>query len=143
MRYYVNEDELMYFYYNEVSSTSFFMIIEETEGLLDTFERDIELVEVQGRDGELIIDSKRKKSKDITITGYIDIEKSNKSIDVLAYEIEEWLQGAVSYKSLTFKDHKFKYEALCFNQIKLSEVIKDLCEFEIKFRVTPNVEVIA
>ena len=143
MRYYTNEDELMYFYYNEVSSTSFFMIIEETEGLLDTFERDIELVEVQGRDGELIIDSKRKKSKDITITGHIDIEKSNKSIDLLAYEIEEWLQGVVSYKSLTFKDHKLKYEALCFNQIKLSEVIKDLCEFEIKFRVTPNVEVIA
>ena len=141
MRYDVNEDELMYFYYNEVSSTSFFMVIEEIEGLLDTFERDIELVEVQGRDGEFVIDNKRKKSKDITITGHIDVEKSNKSIDVLAYEIEEWLQGVVSYKPLTFKNHKFKYEALCFNQIKLSEVIKDLCEFEIKFRVNPNVEV--
>lgn len=143
MRYYANEDELMYFYYNEVSSTSFFMVIEEIEGLLDSFERDIELVEVQGMDGEFIIDNKRKKSKDIIIIGHIDIEKSNKSIDVLAYEIEEWLQGVISYKPLLFKDHKLKYEGLCFNQIKLSEVIKDLCEFEIKFRVTPNVEVMA
>ena len=39
------------------------MVIEEVEGLLDTFERDIELVEIQGRDGELIIDNQRKKSK--------------------------------------------------------------------------------
>ena len=142
MKYYVNEDELMYFVYNESSSTSFFMIIEEIEGLLDTFERDIELIEVPGRDGELVIDNQRKKSKDITITGYIDVEKSSKSIDILAYEIENWLQGEVSYKPLTFKNHNFKYEALCFNKIKLSEIIENLCEFEIVFRVTPNVEVI-
>ena len=73
MQYYVNDSELMYFNYNGVSSTSFFMVIEEIEGLLDTFERDIELVEVQGRDGEFVIDNKRKKSKDITITGIIHI----------------------------------------------------------------------
>lgn len=143
MQYYVNDDELMYFNYNGVSSTSFFMIIEEVEGLLDTFERDIELVEIQGRDGELIIDNQRKKSKDITITGHIDVEKSTKTLDVLANEIENWLQGVVSYKPLIFKDHKYKYEALCFNQINLSEIIEDLCEFKIIFRVTPNAEVIA
>lgn len=143
MQYYVNENELMNFTYNGVSSTSFFMVIEEIEGLLDTFERDVELIEIKGRDGELIINNQRKKSKDITITGYIDVEKSNKSIDVLAKDIENWLQEEVSYKTLIFKNHKFKYEALCFNQIKLSEVIEDLCEFEIIFRVTPNVEVIA
>ena len=142
MQYYVNDSELMYFNYNGVSSTSFFMVIEETEGLLDTFERDIELIEVPGRDGELVIDNQRKKSKDITIRGHIDVEKSNKSIDILAYEIENWLQGVVSYKPLTFKDCNFRYEALCFNQIKLSEIIQNLCEFEITFRVTPNVEVI-
>ena len=143
MLYYINNDELMYFTYNGVSSTSFFMIIEEIEGLLNSFERDIELIEIKGRSGELIIDNQRKKSKNITITGCIDVEKSNKSIDTLAYEIENWLQKEVSYKPLTFKDHKFKYEALCFNQIKLSEVIEDLCEFEIIFRVTPSVEVIS
>ena len=143
MQYYVNENELMSFTYNGVSSTSFFMVIEEIDGLLDTFERDVELIEIKGRDGELIINNQRKKSKDITITGYIDVEKSNKSIDVLAKDIENWLQEEVSYKTLIFKNHKFKYEALCFNQIKLSEVIEDLCEFEIIFRVTPNVEVIA
>lgn len=143
MQYYVNENELMSFTYNGVSSTSFFMVIEEIEGLLDTFERDVELIEIKGRDGELIIDNQRKKSKDITITGHIDVEKSNKSIDVLAKDIENWIQEEVSYKPLIFKNHKFKYEALCFNQIKLSEVIEDLCEFEIIFRVTPNVEVIA
>lgn len=143
MQYYVNDDELMYFNYNGVSSTSFFMVIEDVEGLLDTFERDIELVEIQGRDGELIIDNQRKKSKDITITGHIDVEKSTKTLDVLANEIENWLQGVVSYKPLIFKDHKYKYEALCFNQINLSEIIEDLCEFKIIFRVTPNVEVIA
>ena len=83
-----------------------------------------------------------EKSKNIKITGHIDIESANKNINVLAKEIEDWLQGQVSYKTLTFKDHKYKYQALCFNQIKLSEVIEDLCEFEIKFRVTPNVGVI-
>ena len=78
MQYYVNENELMNFTYNGVSSTSFFMVIEEIEGLLDTFERDIELIEIKGRDGELVIDNQRKKSKNITITGQIDVEKSNK-----------------------------------------------------------------
>ena len=62
---------------------------------------------------------------------------------ILLYFITIALQKEVSYKPLIFKNHKFKYEALCFNQIKLSEVIEDLCEFEIIFRVTPNVEVIA
>lgn len=142
MQYYVNKNELMYFVYNGVSSTSFFMVIENVEGLLDTFENDIELVEVKGRDGELIIDNQRKKSKNIKVTGHIDVEESSKSIDILANDIEKWLQGQVSYKTLTFKEHKYKYEAICFNQIKLSEVIKDLCEFEIVFRVNPNVEVI-
>ena len=95
MQYYVNENELMNFTYNGVSSTSFFMVIEEIEGLLDTFERDIELIEIKGRDGELVIDNQRKKSKNITVIGHIDVEKSNKKIDVLSKDIENWLQKEV------------------------------------------------
>lgn len=140
MRYYVDDHELMDFNYNEVSSTSFFMIIEEIDGLLDTFERDIDLIEVMGRDGELIIDNHRKKSKDIIVRGHIDVEKSYFPVDILAVKIEEWLQSEISYKPLFFKNHDIKYNAICFNQIKLSEVIKDLCSFEITFRVNPNVE---
>ena len=141
MNYY--SDSLDSFIYNGVSSTSFFMIIEETEGLLDSYERDVEFIEVKGRDGELIIDNQRKKSKDIIVRGCIDVEKANKTVDVLANEIESWLQNTVSYKDLAFSDHKYKYQAICTNQIKLSEIIQDLCEFEIKFKVMPNPKVVS
>lgn len=142
MQYYVNENELISFNYNEVSSTSFFMIIEEINGLIDSYEKDVEFIEVKGRDGELIIDNKRKKSKDITIKGHIDVEKLIGDITDVALEIENWLQGTVSYKPLIFSEHRFIYQAICVNQIKLSEVIENLCEFEIKFRVMPNPKVV-
>lgn len=140
MQYYIDKKDLMCFTYGEegISSTFFSMIIEEVDGLISTYERDVELIEVPGRDGELLIDNKRKKSKDITVKGHIDVESLNGDITSLALGIEEWLQGTVSYKPLTFSDHRFIYQAVCINQINLSEVIEDLCEFEIKFRVMPN-----
>ena len=68
MKYYVDKSELEVFYFNNVSNTNFNLIVEDIEGLYDSFERDIEFIEVPGRNGELIVDNNRVKSKELTIS---------------------------------------------------------------------------
>lgn len=143
MQYYINPNELDNFSYNKVSNTNFFIIVTEIEGLLSSFENDVEYIEIPGRSEDLLIDNKRKKNKEIKVAGYIDIERANKNIDVLADEIQTWLQGTVGYKELTFSNHNKKYRAICINSIEINEIIKDLGEIYIIFSVSPNVEVIA
>ena len=76
MKYYVDKSELEVFYFNNVSNTNFNLIVEEIEGLYDSFERDIEFIEVPGRNGELIVDNNRFKSKNLIIKGYVDASNS-------------------------------------------------------------------
>ena len=88
MQYYVEKNELEVFYFNNVSNTNFNFIVEDIEGLYDSFERDIEFIEVPGRDGELIINNNRVKSKDITINGYIDASSSDFTMTQLKEGLE-------------------------------------------------------
>lgn len=134
MKYYVNKSELEVFYFNNVSNTNFNLIVEEIEGLYDSFERDIEFIEVPGRNGELIVNNNRVKSNDLIIKGYIDSSSSDFTMTQLKEGMEKWLHSSMTYQKLEFIKEAIGLKALCY-KFTMKEIMEDLCEIEISFRV--------
>lgn len=134
MQYYVDKKELDVFYFNNVSNTNFGLIVEETDGLYDSFEDDIEFIEVPGRDGELIVDNERVKSKDLIVKGWIDKSITEFTMTQLQEGLNKWLKSSMSYQKLEFIKEALGFNAVCY-KFKMKEVITDLCEIEIYFRV--------
>lgn len=137
MQYFVNEEELISFIYGDVSSTLYSLYVLKVQGLNNAFERDIEFVEIPARDGDLIIDNSRKKSKEIRVEGFIDLEKSYiENFEDLVEEIGKWLQSEVELKTLKFSNSYKTYTALCTG-IEINEVMEGLGEVIIKFKIQP------
>ena len=137
MQYFINEDELISFMYGEVSSTLYSLYVLDVKNLNNGFERDIEFIEVPGRDGDLIVDNFRKKSKEITIEAFIDLSKSFiESFEDLCVEIEDWLQGEVKVDTLAFSNFNKVYNAIC-TKVEIEEVMEGLGEAYITFLVQP------
>ena len=134
MQYYVEKSELEIFYFNNVSNTNFGLIVEEIEGLYDSFERDIEFIEVPGRDGELIVNNNRVKSNDLIIKGYVDSSNSDFTMTQLKEGMEKWLHSSMTYQKLEFIKEAIGLKALCY-KFTMKEIMEDLCEIEISFRV--------
>ena len=138
MQYFIDENELISFIYGDVSSTLYSLYVLNVQGLNNAFERDIEFVEIPARDGDLIINNSRKKSKEITIEGFIDFEKSYiESFEDLCSEIENWLQGEVELNTLKFSSSYKSYNAIC-TSVEIDEVIENLGEVTIKFNIQPS-----
>ena len=76
MRYYINKDELQYFVYDGISSTDFNIVITKTNQLSGP-ERNIEVIDVDGRDGSLLIDKGNYKSFELEIECSIDASDEN------------------------------------------------------------------
>ena len=131
MRYYVDKNSLDYFVYGGTSSASFNFIITENDNL-NSFENDFELIEIPGRSGDLVIDNKRKKNKEINIEAYADIEELGDAHTV-AKNIKQWLQGEVKYKTLTFSNDLIEYEAIVKGPIEIVEEVEGLLNINFKF----------
>lgn len=131
MQYYVDKNSLDYFVYGGTSSASFNFIITENDNL-NSFENDFELIEIPGRSGDLVIDNKRKKNKEINIEAYADIEGLGDAHTV-AKNIKQWLQGEVKYKDLTFSNDLTEYKAIVKGPIEIVEEIEGLLNINFKF----------
>ena len=131
MIYYVDKDKLEYFTFGGTSSASFNFIIVENDNL-NSFENDFELIEIPGRNGDLVIDNKRKKNKEINIEAYADIEELGDAHTV-AKNIKQWLQGEVKYKTLTFSNDLTEYEAIVKGAIEIVEEVEGLLNINFKF----------
>ena len=131
MQYYVDKNSLDYFVYGGTSSASFNFIITENDNL-NSFENDFELIEIPGRSGDLVIDNKRKKNKEINIEAYADIEGLGDAHTV-AKHIKQWLQGEVKYKDLTFSNDLTEYKAIVKGPIEIVEEIEGLLNINFKF----------
>ena len=134
MQYFIDKKELECFYYNAISNTNFGLIVTEIDGLHDAFENDIEFIEVPGRNGELIVDNQRVKSRDLKISGYIDKELTNFSMSDIYKGMNKWLKSEMKYHKLEFVNEDLGFNALCY-KFKMNETIKDLAKVEITFRV--------
>lgn len=131
MQYYVDKNSLDYFVYGGTSSASFNFIITENDNL-NSFENDFELIEIPGRNGDLVIDNKRKKNKEINIEAYADIEGLGDA-NTVAKNIKQWLQGEVKYKTLSFSNDLTEYEAIVKGPIEIVEEVEGLLNINFKF----------
>ena len=135
MQYYTNKDELQYFVYDGISSTDFNIVITKTNQLSGP-ERNIEVIDVDGRDGSLLIDKGNYKSFELEIECSIDA--SDENIHYIARNIKKWLQSDFKFKKLIFSDDpEYYYEASCINKLDIEEVINLLGEFKIIFLCNP------
>ncbi len=138
MQYFVKEKDLITFEYGGVSSAFYHLYVVKQNGLYDSFQRDLEFIEVKGRDGDLVIDNKRRRSKTISLECFIDLEKSELPLETLAENIEEWLQGEVAYKNLSFSNNVKIFKAICVNNLSINEVVKNVVDVQIRFKIQPS-----
>ena len=131
MQYYVDKNSLDYFVYGGTSSASFNFIITENDHL-NSFENDFELIEIPGRSGDLLINNNRKKNKEINIEAYADIEELEDAQTVVK-NIKQWLQGEVTYKTLTFSNDLIEYKAIVKGPIEIVEEVEGLLNINFKF----------
>ena len=131
MQYYADKNSLDYFVYGGTSSASFNFIITGNDNL-NSFENDFELIEIPGRSGDLVIDNKRKKNKEINIEAYADIEELGNAKTVVK-NIKQWLQGEVKYKTLTFSNDLIEYKAIVKGPIEIVEEVEGLLNINFKF----------
>ena len=123
MRYYINKDELQYFVYDGISSTDFNIVITKTNQLSGP-ERNIEVIDVDGRDGSLLIDKGNYKSFELEIECSIDA--SDENIHYIARNIKKWLQSDFKFKKLIFSDDpEYYYEASCINKLDIDYNTKE------------------
>lgn len=124
----------MNFIYDGNSSKDFNIVVTKVIGRHDTPERDIESVEIPGKDGSLHNDNGSYKDKKIEIECYIKDEVSKYS-----RLINSWLYNKFEIKELWFDDEPdIFYEGLCINKISFSETFKYFNECKITFECKPH-----
>lgn len=96
---------------------------------LNTFERQIEIIPIQGGE-DVIVDYGGKKSKDIEVIFNLDGRGLPKV--TLQKSIEDALQGEVKYKRLEFWDGLI-FDAVVKGQIVFNELFNDYYEVSIIF----------
>lgn len=128
MEWLVDLNDLDSFVFNGKSNIQMLYVYEADN--LTPFERDIEFIEVDGRNGDLVVDYERYKNKKIAVKGYADCGHSEAKL--VAREFKQWLTSDSSYKSLTFSDDLEEYEAVV-TDLKIKEPIKGLLSVEFIF----------
>lgn len=92
--------------------------------------KNIELIKIPGRTGDLIIDDGSYSNKNIELVCHLD--KRGGELNTTIKNIRAWLQGTTGYKTLTFSDGR-TFNAVCINQIDISYLLKDYVEIAIIF----------
>lgn len=90
----------------------------------------LEFISVPGRTGDLILDDNSRENFNLVIEGYID--GRNSSLKELCQGLDNWLNGAIGYQSITFDDGTV-LKAVLISEIDPVEVVKDFGELTLEF----------
>lgn len=124
-----------FFEYGGLNSNEFGLQIKDWN-YLDAPEKNIEEVEVLGKNGSLFIDHGNYKNRIIDITCLVDLRGRNKN--EVANKMNEWLLLDASYKKLKISDDEEHYfEAICINKLSFTEILGDFFEIIISFSAKP------
>lgn len=74
----------------------------KTSNHLTKPKKKIELVDIPGRTGALILDEGARENFTLTIEGYIDARSS--SLKSLCERLDSWLNDTIGYQTITFDD---------------------------------------
>jgi phage-related protein len=99
---------------------------------LDSFENDMELHPVAGRNGDLIIDNGNYRNKDIEIVSNLDCR--DKDTKAITTSINYHFKSMPGYGYLKFSDG-YEFMAVCKGQIVYNELFNDYYEVSIVFSV--------
>ena len=120
----------MEFTFNNKSSRDFNIKIKKSNHL-SIPRKKLEVIEVQGRTDNLVIDEGSREMLDIEIEAYIDCRDSNTK--TYALRLDEWLNGANGYSNLTFNDG-VTLKAIFVGQVDFDEVVKNFNEILLQFK---------
>ena len=127
----------MYFTFNNISSETYGLKVKATNHLSLPAKK-IESIEIPGRTGNLIIDDGSKQNLSIEVVCYIDC-REDKNIALKTHQIGTWLQEPIGYQKLVFSDG-ITFNAICTNQIDISELVNYFGEVAIRFDAYEVVE---
>jgi len=104
-----------------------------------TFEsprRDLNLVSVAGRDGDLVMDNGRYNS--ITRTINCRLRTTNENVETVINRIHNWLAIDVNFHDFSWSgDPGFTYKAMIENPTRTQRVLVKLARIALNFRVHP------
>ena len=90
----------------------------------------LEFISIPGRTGDLIIDEGARENFNLVIEGYID--GRNSSLKELCQGLDNWLNGAIGYQTITFDDGTV-LKAVLISEIDPVEVVKNFGELTLEF----------
>lgn len=130
---------LPYFCYNGVSSLEKRAVIAKGgKNSYDGVARDIELVEIPGRDGALIIDSGRRPNQKVEYSLILLANTYDDEMAFIAQGLREWLLSDVGYHELwdTYDPRYFRYAAYS-GGVKIDQDIPSLGTTKVTFTCKP------
>lgn len=125
-----------YFEYNSVKSTDMHLKIENSVAFPSPA-ADIDIFEVLGKDGDVVVDNERLKSVPFSLPVQLRLP-DNVTVNEQATKISNWLKSNIGYSELKFSGQPdYYYMALCFEQFNISETLKQHGRTVINFRLQP------
>lgn len=121
---------MIHFTFNGKCSKDFGILIEESNHNTKPPRR-IEIIEVPGRTGNLIIDEGCRSNIDIVIVCHIEFDDGEQKIDTLN-ALDEWLNGEAGYKELKFNNGR-KFKAIFTGELYLPDTDFFYTDFELTF----------
>ena len=122
------------FTFNGVSSRSFNLKVKKSNHLSKAKKR-IELIEIPGRTGDLIVSDGSRENLNLEIVVYLDARSLNTK--TLADKLDEWLNGHEGYKPIIFDDGT-KLDAVFIGQIDFENIVKNFEEVVLLFSAKPS-----
>lgn len=125
-----------YFKYKGVSSLDMHLQIENDISFTSP-EADVDMVEVLGRDGELLVDNKRLKGTTFSIPVRIWTNDGT-TVNEVATNISNWLKSDIGWHELEFSGSPdYVYTATMVDEFDIQETLKNFGRTVITFRMKP------
>lgn len=122
------------FTFNGVSSRDFNLRVKRSNHLSKSKKR-IELIEIPGRTGDLIISDGSRENLNLEIVVYLDARDF--STKEYADRIDDWLNGHEGYKPIVFDDGT-ELDAVFIGQIDFENIVKNFEEIVLLFSAKPS-----
>lgn len=122
------------FTFNGKSSREFNLKVKKSNHLSKPKKR-IELQEIPGRTGNLVIYDGSRENLNLNIEVYLDARSSNTK--TFADKLDDWLNGHEGYKPLIFDDGT-ELDAVFIGQIDFDNIVKNFESILLSFSAKPR-----
>lgn len=126
------------FEYKGINSLDMYLKI-ENDIAFSSPEADIDLVDILGRDGELVVNNNRLKGNTFPIPVVIKIPNGvNKTVSEVANDISGWLKNDISWSPLTISSMDgYEYEAIMYEKFDIVQTLETFGRTVLNFRIKP------